>query len=76
MACKFNFPRRGSETDLQAKFLIPMAISLAFGILFATTITFILVPCLYLIQDDFVNWLMPVKKRDKNTEQTPALATL
>ncbi len=49
------------ETDLQAKFLIPMAISLAFGILFATTITLILVPCLYLILDDFVNWLMPVK---------------
>ena len=41
------------ETDLQAKFLIPMAISLAFGILFATAITLILVPCLYLILDDF-----------------------
>ncbi|MDG2125299.1 MAG: efflux RND transporter permease subunit, partial [Verrucomicrobiales bacterium] len=40
------------ETDLQAKFLIPMAISLAFGILFATVITLLLVPCLYLILDD------------------------
>jgi len=40
------------ETDLQAKFLIPMAISLAFGILFATGITLILVPSLYLVLDD------------------------
>lgn len=41
------------ETSRQAKFLIPMAISLGFGILFATFITLGLVPCLYLIIDDF-----------------------
>ncbi|MEZ5305037.1 MAG: efflux RND transporter permease subunit [Verrucomicrobiales bacterium] len=41
------------ETDLQARFLIPMAISLAFGILFATLITLLLVPCVYLILEDF-----------------------
>jgi multidrug efflux pump subunit AcrB len=41
------------ETSRQAKFLIPMAISLGFGILFATFITLILVPSLYLIVDDF-----------------------
>jgi multidrug efflux pump subunit AcrB len=41
------------ETDLQAKFLIPMAISLGFGILFATTITLLLVPCVYLMLEDF-----------------------
>lgn len=40
------------ETSRQAKFLIPMAISLGFGILFATGITLILVPSLYLILDD------------------------
>lgn len=40
------------ETDIQARFLIPMAISLAFGILFATAITLILVPCVYLILED------------------------
>ncbi|MEM0968227.1 MAG: efflux RND transporter permease subunit, partial [Verrucomicrobiota bacterium] len=40
------------ETDLQARFLIPMAVSLAFGILFATGITLILIPSLYLIQND------------------------
>jgi len=40
------------ETSRQAKFLIPMAISLGFGILFATVIALILVPCLYLAIDD------------------------
>lgn len=36
------------ETSRQAKFLIPMAISIGFGVLFATLITLILVPSLYL----------------------------
>ena len=40
------------ETDLQAKFLIPMAISLSFGILFATFITLFLVPCIYIMLED------------------------
>ncbi len=35
------------ETSLQAQFLIPMAISLSFGVLFATFITLILVPSFY-----------------------------
>ena len=40
------------ETSRQARFLIPMAISLGFGILFATAITLVLVPSLYLILQD------------------------
>lgn len=40
------------EKSLQAKFLIPMAISLAFGVLFATFITLILVPTLYTSLED------------------------
>lgn len=40
------------ETSLQAQFLIPMATSLAFGVLFATVITLFLVPCAYLILED------------------------
>ena len=40
------------ETSWQARFLIPMAISLGFGIFFATLITLGLVPCLYLILED------------------------
>ncbi|MCL1126564.1 efflux RND transporter permease subunit [Shewanella surugensis] len=39
-----------SETSLQAQFLIPAAASLAYGILFATGITLILIPALLLIQ--------------------------
>ena len=40
------------EKSLQAQFLIPMAISLGFGVLFATFITLLLVPVLYLILED------------------------
>jgi multidrug efflux pump subunit AcrB len=40
------------ETSRQARFLIPMAISLGFGILFAAFITLLLVPALYLIIED------------------------
>lgn len=43
------------ETDVQAKFLVPMAVSLAFGILFATVITLFLVPVIYLILEDVKN---------------------
>ena len=41
-----------TETSRQARFLIPMAISLGFGILFATLITLVMVPCLYMILED------------------------
>lgn len=44
------------ETDVQAKFLIPMAVSLSFGILFATLITLILVPCIYLVLEDIASY--------------------
>ena len=40
------------ETSRQARFLIPMAISLGYGILFSTTITLLLMPSLYLIVED------------------------
>lgn len=40
------------ETSRQARFLIPMALSLGYGILFATGITLLLVPSLYLITED------------------------
>ncbi|HLF29751.1 MAG TPA: efflux RND transporter permease subunit [Xanthomonadales bacterium] len=44
------------ESSLQAQIVIPMAASLAFGILFATIITLFLIPTLYLILDDFNQW--------------------
>ncbi len=43
------------EQSLQAQFIIPMAISLGFGIIFATVITLFLIPALYLIKEDLQN---------------------
>jgi multidrug efflux pump subunit AcrB len=40
------------ETDVQARFLIPMAVSLGFGVMFATFITLILIPAVYLMLED------------------------
>ncbi len=40
------------ETSVQAQFVIPMALSLSFGILFATSITLVIVPCLYRVVYD------------------------
>jgi len=69
------------ERSLQAQFLIPMATSLAFGVLFATFITLLLVPGLYVILEDCkwatknaFRWLrgrplMPVPRRDVKDEQ-------
>lgn len=41
------------EKSLQAQFLIPMAVSLGFGVMFATFITLLIVPCGYLVLEDF-----------------------
>jgi multidrug efflux pump subunit AcrB len=42
------------ETSVQARFLIPMAISLGFGVLFVTPIALIIAPCMYIVIDDVV----------------------
>jgi multidrug efflux pump subunit AcrB len=45
------------ETSRQAYHLIPMAISLGFGILFATAIILVIVPCFYMALEDMkVAW--------------------
>jgi multidrug efflux pump subunit AcrB len=53
------------ETSMQAQFVIPMAISLSFGIVFATTMTLILVPCCYRIvydiKDGISLWLQSIR---------------
>ena len=46
------------ETALQARFLIPMAISLGFGILFGTAVILVIVPCVYLL-------IVPLLQRDR-----------
>ncbi len=54
------------ERSLQAQFLIPMATSLGFGVLFATFITLLLVPALYLVLEDvkrlFGAWWQAVRE--------------
>jgi multidrug efflux pump subunit AcrB len=44
------------ETSRQAKFMIPMAISLGYGLLFATAIMLILIPSLYMIREDIISF--------------------
>lgn len=46
------------ESSIQAQFLIPMAVSLGFGIIFATTITLFLIPCSYMIGEEIKNTLL------------------
>jgi len=41
------------ERSLQAQFLIPMAVSISFGLMFATVLVLVLIPCLYSLLDDF-----------------------
>jgi multidrug efflux pump subunit AcrB len=58
------------ETSMQAQLVVPMATSLAFGILFATAITLALIPILYLILDDFIGLIL----RSVGAEQRKDLA--
>ncbi|MBW1942581.1 MAG: efflux RND transporter permease subunit [Deltaproteobacteria bacterium] len=51
------------ERSLQAQFLIPMAVSLGFGVLFATGITLLLIPCGYMILEDVQNLLGGLKNK-------------
>jgi multidrug efflux pump subunit AcrB len=52
------------ETSVQAQFLIPMVVSLSFGVMFATGVTLVLVPALYLLGDDIGKFLSIVTKRE------------
>ena len=58
------------ETSMQAQFLIPAAVSLAYGILFATLITLVLIPTLLLIQEDAATWLRQRLARPAQTQET------
>jgi multidrug efflux pump subunit AcrB len=51
------------ETSRQARFMIPMALSLGFGVLFSTFVTLGLVPCLYLVVED-LRRLMGIGERE------------
>ena len=64
-----------SETSLQAQFLIPMATSIAFGVLFGTFFILFFYPSAILIWNDFfriIRWLWVLKMPSK-TDVEPAL---
>ncbi len=60
---------------MNAQMLIPMAISLSFGILFATVITLFLIPSLYLLQEDFGQGLRDAKNLLLGRDPEPATET-
>ena len=55
------------ETSIQAKFLVPMAASLSFGVVFATLISLLLVPVSYLLLDDWINAFARLTKNNFKT---------
>jgi multidrug efflux pump subunit AcrB len=55
--------------SLQTRMLVPMAISLAFGVLFAAVVTLLLVPCLYVILEDVTR--LRATRRDPDAHQAP-----
>ncbi len=61
------------ETDIQARFLIPMAVSLSFGILFSTAIVLILVPCVYLMTYDLKNRSVKGRVVREKSKEVPPL---
>jgi multidrug efflux pump subunit AcrB len=56
------------ERSVQAQFLIPMAISLGFGVLFGTFVTLLLIPCGYLILDDIKRVMTGMRTRFASDE--------
>ncbi|MEL0632866.1 efflux RND transporter permease subunit [Pseudoalteromonas carrageenovora] len=60
------------ETSLQAKIVIPMAVSLAFGVLFATVITLILIPCQYVALEDAKRLVRKMRGKPPQVDAQPA----
>jgi len=63
------------EKSMQARFLIPMAVSLAFGVLFATFITLILVPSAYIILEDILRGWRGLFRSPEEHEPAPQPAS-
>lgn len=65
------------ETSLQATFVIPMAVGLGFAVMYATLVTLVLVPCLYLILQDLnkpFKWIHRIVTRPSGFgKKTPSL---
>jgi multidrug efflux pump subunit AcrB len=67
------------ETSVQARFLVPMAVSLGYGVLFVTFIVLGLVPSFYLVVED-LRWLLGFRDQEQSDaaasheEPEPAIA--
>ncbi|MEM9398253.1 MAG: efflux RND transporter permease subunit, partial [Pseudomonadota bacterium] len=61
-----------SETSSQAQFLVPMVVSLAFGVLFATAVTLVLVPVLYELGNEIGSYLDKSNGEDASGQSPPA----
>jgi len=59
------------ETSVQARFLIPMALSLGYGVLFATFIILLVVPSLYLVLDDLGRLARRIFGRPSDEDSAP-----
>lgn len=65
------------ERSLQAQFLIPMTVSLAFGILFATVITLYLIPVVFMAGTDVQRWVKCLgKKQSKNQYRLDSVSVM
>ena len=59
------------ETSRQAQFLVPMAVSLGYGIVFATFVVLLLVPCLYMIVEDLRRLVVPRQPEPEPDQPAP-----
>lgn len=57
------------EKSVQAQFLVPMAVALAFGVVFSTVISLLIVPCTYLILTDLKRGMRIALNLDRSQEQ-------
>ena len=62
------------ERSVQAQFLVPMAVSLGLGILFATFVIIVLVPALTMLQYDVFAWWAARRERRKASRPEPEAA--
>ena len=58
------------EVSAQAQIVIPMAVSLAFGVLFATIVTLVFIPCLYVIIEDLKGLFKRRKSKIERVEES------
>ena len=62
------------ETSFQAQFLIPMAVSISFGLIAATFLTLVFVPSLYVVVNDIINVFNP-RDDEENLNESKVLSS-